>query len=237
MLIISPFKDYYDVGLAFGVDQKQVYRRMPEAVRYEAPGACLASSVAKSVKANGLTLKRTSPDGSYGVVVGFCGRVFVGVALTSTDRLSSRVSRDPLDPSVQNFDNLSIYLSEHQVQMDADRVEGPLKAQAIHFLERHGGPRKDWSGPIYYFGEYADEALFKAMGVPIFALVGNRLVKNPKVSQTGLPYFINGIEAFASLSMFLPKLSPPESPEPRTDVEVAHSKGFDKNSFRRGKNV
>lgn len=222
MLIISKFKDYYDHGVAFGVDKKVVYTRHTEKVEYREVRPFMKDVLSKCPKHLYQSNSRNSLDKVPQIfVVGFCGNIYVGMVMYL--RKNSGVI-GYLPEYVPTY----CYSEEDVAEFYAKHHPGvtPPNFEKRRFRD------------ATCYTSYPYQKPFDTLGCPAFVYADGDLLTNPKLSDYRFHRKVAPMDAFQELSMYLPGvLLNTEDPAgaPLTDAGKALSKGFDKHSFRKRK--
>lgn len=220
MLINSKFRDYYDSCLGFGIDKTVVYNRAIEKIpsgKILEPNSTY-NKVLSAFKDWGPEIShrrgvRGTPCNFDIVGIGFCGHLF------------KAVSEGVLAPA----DTSGYYKSGTHYSIDSMSEE----------LRRC---RVGWMSNLTV-GDYFQEILtrenvdpFLILNAPTFIITDSWIVINPYLTHLNFGKIRGGVDAFQELSAFISGVlgASRAEPLPITDELRAHSKGFDKNSFRKG---
>lgn len=253
MIIKSPFKDYYDNCVGYGIDKAVVFERETEVLnphncrRGHSPlgdAALDIAAVCESLLENMVDLR----SGYFSpFVVGFCGRLYVGLkSYMSNDSyvrlqgvipsrvMISEANRIPTQPRYQ-WTEKDFTAEEFHQQWDGRGY--------ISLIARSGAKTlSEWFERNAHQLEVEREALFFKHNLVSFVYErklhfrGVNVEINPILNNFNFQRRVDGITAFQEISMHVASLHSANirQPEPITDEMRAMSKGFDKNSFRKG---
>ncbi len=256
MRIQSKFKDYYDAGMAHGLDEALTFRRFPREIKATLP----------------YTNQRRYGDGgsllaSYHLI-GFCGRMYPAVVINLPNSIGMLFKEDRATRKVcYKVEDIDVWVKEHFDDSTFNEyMSGEVPANYNRRLWR-GPPRCDFYGqatgailrrnfrnPIGFFTRAETERdryrdLFEKEYTPIIVPGEPREVKT-KYGWGGWerPWIANGslkeweffrvfdpFMAFQEISQFMGSLAEPRKPMPHIDDEtMAEIKGFNKKtSFRK----
>lgn len=215
MLIVSKFRDYYDSGLAYGVDKKVVYARNQE-VNYDMDyiGKVYETLAGASrwrgpySRVRSFSFTGSNPYRLTSVtegILGFCGKlysVYRVVFLHKPEEFWVTPKQFPL----HEFEPKGLFNRRYR-DRSAEALIGSL------FLKKE------------------NLEIFEKLGVPVFLWEVDRVTLNPNLSELRFGKVIPPEMAFQELSMWLSKEK--EVPNNTPDKYLALSKGFDKHSFRK----
>lgn len=227
MRIISPFKDYYDSALAYGMDPAVVYRRecserpVPEAWRN-------AIDELLDHHPDGLWDPYFQPQARLALVVvgNKARRIWLSDTPTPEELSSNRGKSLALD-TAEARDSLrseareifgATYLKEHLA--DLDRFVSEM-AQPVEV-------------PPSWMVELAAPAYMIPWGVKRGDR-SHRAILNPRLASLGMEKHLDPFTAMQEISMVLGQRLAAEDHAPRTvgdDRDIARAKGFDDQSFR-----
>lgn len=240
MKIISKFKDYYDIGLAYGTDPKCIYKRETVEINWEGLVPSNNQFRTGDVKNNPDWFKELlshevlsrrksiwwSPDeakNSYVRVLLFCGKVYVSVM--AYDRSKKEWRRFWSPESLRSAD-----------------IERESERSSFGFMYRARGP--EYVDKLFRIGElftkdFVDKIL-RESGSPIVELRGSNsgsdvsAVVNPNLSLIGFQSVVDPYTAFQEVSMYMTNvIGIPENPMVEVDNDSKVAKhGYNKQSFR-----
>lgn len=236
MRIISPFRDYYDSALSYGIDPTLVYVRKTDEYRRELPFEFQKTY-------NHLANRHHQNDDPFYelITIGFCGKI---IQLFKTSRATPK--KDIYGQIIR--EDVFFYgdnaLEELYEFLERDDYQQP----AIKKKYNRWGWRTDRED--FEANKALNlEKIFVDFNVPIFMIDGNRsynndagyknhttgLILNPCLKDYRFFTQYNAYQAFQEISMFVGGVLP--RPEPDT-VEVSEAckvkmKGMDSWSFRK----
>jgi hypothetical protein len=213
MKIITDFKDFYDYGMAFGVDEGLVYERFQ---------------------------KKTYPpkhiENRSGGIIGFCGEFYELIKVYANEDKRPWGSRNF---SLDNKEKVEEYIADGWVpatevmsQYDDTELEYQYFIRKLDLDTIEWG--HSWYKKDYSFWKNWVKGLFDEHKVPSFFVGYDReyeTILNPCLKDYGLQKLMDPVEAFQKVSTFLPGLQPTEDFE-MSDEQLGKSKGFDEYSFR-----
>ena len=242
MKLISKFSDYYDSFASFGFDPKVVFARKNEKfsflyrdfdqAMYDIAQKIKSSfsisyMLNRSVKFGGIL----DGDGFRIGYVGFCGHIYPFLYASEV--------KSVLDGSERGFvptyttSSGTEYVKRHFLFSEAD---------VLKFLNFPEGHPKHKELRLLKLNEFfvQKEMLepFLKLNCPVFAYVDRLFEINPKLVDYSFARVKDGVQAFQEISAFISGVLNTQDQMPPiaiTDVDRAHSKGFDKMSFRREK--
>jgi hypothetical protein len=236
MLITSKFRDFYDNCAAYGVDTQVRYNREEEKVRMTpySPGKRMDNpSPVHQMVINACdgwgrrltgdfadTIARRDP---YDVVVfGFCGVLHRVVLFRETKPTNLSVM---LHSSI--FDKKSYVAAFDKTALPADWYGQYRNWRTERTLF------EDFETPV--FRENVE--VFTALNVPMFIAFDNTLITNPCLKEWGLTKFKDGVSVFQEISAFISGTlnTANQMKHTASDQELIQAHGFDKHSFRKGK--
>jgi hypothetical protein len=210
MKIISDYKDFYDYGMVYGVDEHLVYERFQKTLP--------------------VPKKHTT---KHGGILGFCDKFF---EVRYLENIHHSWVKKPfeyyesyLEYAIEDgFTETSQVVSKY----DKDYIQGvywikPLDT-IINKVWYHSYRNYDYT----HWNNWLQDT-FMREGVPSFFvnMDASEVTLNPNLKDIGLHKLMDAVEAFQLLSTFLPGLQPTEDFE-MTDEQLGKSKGFDEYSFR-----
>lgn len=220
MRIISPFHDYYDIGMGLGHDEHTVYVRTPveveilrgrRKVRTDTP----EEKVVKDLVA-GLPQTSNFTSSSSAIVIGFCGKFYPSLVFY------------PINSGAKPVYCYS--LEEVDKYMQGRRKP----EQALYFNMRIYGYRYTIKRMFDRYAEVDMLEPFIANRSPVIVLKDNKAIWNARLRDYHFERVIDPYQAFQKIDMFLGNLATPEKPiPPRTDKQKVQSHGMDEWSFRK----
>lgn len=222
MLLIKKFNDYYDMGLSYGIDNKIVYRRIPEtyfAHQIEDPASPEYVREIKRI----IQLAKGNESLNYPYflrnlcMIGFCGVVYAAPII---DLKKGLYLSDPDGSKV-------FWLKEDLPDLSKTDFYNHFTPYMIERIEK-------WieKNPLTTNVDFTDKLI--ELGIVSFSYMGGILTINPKLRDLDFHRVIDPLSAFQKISMFISGL--PEKPEPVTtvgsDKDIRDSKGFDNASFK-----
>lgn len=212
MKIITDFKDFYDYGMAFGVDEGIVYERFQKTIY---PPKNL-----------------TNRNGS---ILGFCGEYWE-VTIFYNEPKSYRRNSLKDKKKVKNY--LEDGWVAATVVMDRvfkDKIDYQYFIRPLDLMNKEWNyGYGSWNRKNYTPWKNWVRSIFTEHNVPSFYIDGIEDYKttlNPVTMDYGLQKMLDPVEAFQKLSTFIPSLKPEDTFE-MTDEQKGRSKGFDEFSFR-----
>jgi len=231
MILNSKFHDYYDNCLGFGRDKKVVYDRETKVFTNREEGSRRVVST-KEINVALAACNGWGPDihqtsgmvprdvdvRRFVVVIGFCGILYKVL-------LTCRYGRSGIIDGKYDAGGWT-----HELMFTA-----------------HQMPEHVRNGAAYYYskltlGDEFKQALtrenndpFIEYDAPVFLAYANYVIVNPNLKEYGFHHFKDGTTAFQEISAYIAGTlsSAKQMQVPVDDVNMAHSKGFDKHSFRR----
>lgn len=232
MRINSPFRDYYDSSVGFGIDNTVVFNRTRRDLDFYAKQGADAQVVSDIEKAlrrfedlKGDITRRSSKVCS--IYIGFCGKVYQGL-LTYID---------PKTGNLHGSQYRDLVMTEALMWRLKDVPEPLLEIELVLRSLRDGSLKtiKDWFDDKH-IRCFEDVDLFTKHQMVTFIYSPGRAIINPCLKDFEFQRLVGAVEAFQEVSMFISGvLGAPSSPmiELRDkDRIVAH--GFDEHSFRQG---
>lgn len=231
MRIISPFHDYYDSAMAFGQDLGVVYARKEDPVQYASSNKVPADLAFMlpcrpdvEHRLSFATAYWDSTGGLFPLTVAFCGRLYRGVRVVTTDG-EQQVFYDK--PSLVNY------------------LEQGKHAKLLACLEPEARRRPSWykkMGAAEFFskqGDASNSAYFLENRLPVLAWTPGipgraSLARNIKLADFQFYRVFDAYTAYQELDMFISGVLAPESrPMSKISDKVkAQQHGFDCHSFR-----
>lgn len=229
MKIISKFKDYYDGGAVYGVDEKSVYVRET-----------------KIVELSNLKIRCNKFE-----IVGFCGEIY----LAKFNRWRRKKLRDGGHEYCEFDPKKDSYWCEESLKWDIDERNGEFLLKKDDALSLRFFNEDDVYNDLLNSKELKD--LFKKHATPIFHIPyiysdpfykrdpyyktsrwGNnvKVVINPCLKNIGFQTIKDTVQTFQEIYMYLNSVkeagAKSESTAGNNEV-VGNSKGFDRWSFRK----
>lgn len=220
MRIISKFQDYYDAGLAYGVDPDLVYVREQDTIDRKADTSnenCRDRKLNSRWSPFRYKFRADDPDREYehrNVFLSFCGKRYYGIEIESRLRHETMRRLNTWDPNTQR-----VYC---WTAAEADEWSEASKLMDHVDDADAWGPKEDHWANLEY-------------GTPIVLEYPDwrwiRVVKNPCLKDLGFSRVVDPYTAFQEISMYLAgPLSgwedPDLNPEP-TGAEKMANKGMD----------
>lgn len=227
MLITSKFRDFYDNCAAYGVDTQVRYNREEESFRYytysEDKKVHLSPSPLCAAVLNACTgwgpdlgLTRQGRDnGPEIVVLGFCGKLYKCALET-----------------LWTYKPGALRSYEHALYMTKEAMPETW-VQKFH----------NWRSNKYLVDEFKDPLekddvdIFTLLNAPVFIAYGGRVVVNPNLQDLGFQKHKDGVSVFQEISAFISGTlnTANQMKHTASDQELIQAHGFDKHSFRKGK--
>jgi len=242
MRIVSSFKDYYDIGLTYGIDPKCVYVREtrelenPRPDHNKAPTSDQLALIPLLIKGNSVPY-----DGGSGIdggIVAFCGHVYPfwshgEIVAFSLPKLADLVNKDPTVPLEDKKRIVSV-------------VQFVLDPKIRHTI-RHSGRFYAYGISHYSFKKWQQEfkpeiedEVFRYFNTPIMLVEHNsnhqpKVTINPRLNKLGFASVIDPYKAFQELSMYIGNnlVNQKDPNPPISDILKAETHGFNKWSFRK----
>lgn len=238
MRIISPFQDYYDSALSYGIDPTLVYVRKTDEYRRELPFEFEKTYNHLS------NCYHQNDDPRYELItIGFCGKI-IPVFQTSKPTKKKDIGGNIIREKVFFYGDNALEELYEFLERDDCTQPGMKKKYSFNRWGRKTDREKFEENKSLNL-----EKLFIDFNVPIFIIDGNRSCNNSKGYKTHTTGLIlnpclkdyrffkqyPSYQAFQEISMFVGGVLP--RPEKDT-VEVSeackvHSKGMDSWSFRK----
>ena len=233
--IISPFHDYYDVGLSLGTDQTLQYIRTPiETNEYKFPSASWRSH-------SGIKHDKGFKE-IITHIVGFCGKIYPILEITAlNDKKTFCITLQDVSKFVEaNY-------REKEIDDYYHRNEGGYKGWGLRHWDYN--QRECF---IKLFFEHCEKynneevkfvkELFREHRCPVFVATDTGDINTRKTVYNGclknvqfFRYF-DPYTAFQEIYMWISNQAVPFKPIPEiSDKVMAEAKGFDKYSFRKDK--
>jgi hypothetical protein len=236
MLINSKFRDFYDNCAGYGVDTSVRYNREEEKVR-----------MLPYYRAS----RKDEVDQTYKNLLAACdgwGRALTGEFADTVSR------RDPYTVGVFGFCGV---LHRVVVYRERKQTESSVKYNSSFFdtetyrtaFSKHEMPQewegkhRNWRTERTLFEDFEvptsreNVEVFTELGIPMFIVFDNTLVKNPNLKEWGLTKFKDGVTVFQEISSFISGTlaTANQMKHVASDQELIQAHGFDKHSFRKGK--
>ncbi|MHD0644726.1 hypothetical protein ACYPKM_03765 [Pseudomonas aeruginosa] len=231
MLLQSKFRDYYDQNIGWGVDKAVVYRRetvvlargarLPLAEHRVRDALCgVAHKACQGVA-------RLSSNLFDEMVIGFCGKLYVGL------EVDTRHIRNDA-PTAAPGDAKAYWCRKDFSEKDLTKRRSAFKHRFFDNVE-DCSTIEDWLKHNETRRVSENREVFIDVGVPVFAVTREAVILNPCLKDFGFQRMVGSAEAFQEISMMVGGVLNAPKPIPHTSDDVmARAKGFDKNSFRKG---
>lgn len=218
MKIITDFKDYYDYGMAFGIDEGIVYERFKKTIHPP---------------------KHIEPK--HGGILGFCDQFWEVVEEPLED--SGRYSyRDYYGGKLKPYKERSEELAEDGwfegspvfEKYDKNKIKCYYWLRPVENINTMEWVKNSWRQLNYTHWNNWLKSIFIEHSVPSFYVDVSdsfETTLNPVLVDYGLQKLLDPVQAFQELSTFIPSLVPVDDFK-MTDEEKGRSKGFDEYSFR-----
>jgi len=239
MKIISKFSDYYDIGLAYGIDKKLWFKRNTQCINYVGEGT--REPVFIKYNKNGSNFRMTFLFN----LIGFCGNIypFVEVLVDEVIKKNKNISYSNISKdiyySLEEIDNF--------IQEDLKLIR---EKNEFQFFRYYVWNKIDFDKLIknFFSKKYTSQKLlFKKEKVPYFIIKQNLVIDSRKKETYGyslklLPILksykfvkvFSPMKAFQEISMYLGALDLEEDNTIKIeDKYLAKSKGFDCYSFKK----
>ncbi len=227
MKIISKFQDYYDVGLAYGIDEKLRFERVTRVVQEDCLwGEPLSCSVFKNQKRVKVWF--------FFDAIGFCGEIypFIKVEIEGSER----------EEYFYDLESFEIYLKEHISSTEKIMLEN-IGYKFGLFGKKHSitNIAKEYFSEKFW--EY--KKIFELYDVAYFVVESSKCIKNdtlkemiktilyPQLKKYRFSKVLSAMEAFEKLSMYLGAKQAEKEIEKIDDKYLAKGKGFDCYSFKK----
>ncbi len=216
MKIISDFKDYYDHGAAYGIDENLVYNRFSKIIHPP---------------------KRIKDRGHK--IIGFCDE-FWEVTKIHYEYYGRNMYRRSKNTKFE--DDVKKHVEKGWIEGTIVYEKYPVSNPKIDFqymLRKVDLTNKIWSQYAWFNKNWTHwnnwlKSVFTEYQVPIFYFTDNRsqdVILNPNLTDLGLQKVMDSVEAFQKLSTYIPSLRPKDDFQ-MTNEQLGKSKGFDNYSFR-----
>lgn len=235
MRIISKFKDYYDSSIGYGIDPGIVYKRVDQAYqlahlpRHEA-------QIVKDVRAAILTPDRIAGELFDHVYVGFCGKIYGGLAY----HVGAEGPNVPVSKRTYWDGHFRHYETSWQFAWAERDVDPEELVKERRLPGRYGFKQcetmQEWFTRNRHLRVQSNTDIFTKYGIVSFILHNGQLITDGVLSSVRFQRVLDNFTAFQEISMFISGVLgtfDEVAPEPITDELRAHTKGFDKRSFRR----
>lgn len=237
MIINSPFRDYYDHCIGYGIDKGIVFNREQPVVIYH-PGRSSAGRSALDDAAADITalyarirdqIPMLVSDSHSTALVGFCGKVHLGVTrhVKNGKPMTAReYANGEGDPECRWSES-----EFSEVELNQEIV-----TDRWWLLKSNPKTLGEWFSRTEDHRVHEDIELFVKHNLVSFYMDSYRLILNPVLKDLNFQKVVDGVSAFQEIAMHVSGVlkQPEMKAEPISDVLRASSKGFDKNSFRRG---
>ncbi len=238
MRIISPFKDYYDIGQSMGVDTSLVYDRVSKVV---VPNNIYYESTLGDSR---LELHHYEEDSIEvrGELLGFCGKAYPSISFGEGEELQRFFQAEPLkkvfDEILNTCPRNGYWMKMRHGPGDYFKIEGqksPGYSLDLKRLEGFFDPQR------FQNSEFKES--FHRCSAPVFWIGWNENAKkevfevNPFLKPFRFFELVDSYTAFQEISMFLGGvLSSAENKMIVLDDEMKlYKHGFDEKSFKKSK--
>ncbi|CAB4196666.1 hypothetical protein UFOVP1290_186 [uncultured Caudovirales phage] len=225
MRIISSFFDYYDKGLAFGIDPNLVYVRETKILKagYGEPGA--NNSLVGMLRSIALSEKNHRLSHA---VIGFCGKAYPMFRVSfGNKKTKNYYSFD----SIQNDLDNGIFVDKY-----------PYTSYELHNVMQKTVDRQYAKYDRLQLGcKDITDKIFREYKAPVLLAdyegYSPRFTINPRLNEYNFITQVDPIAAFQELAMFVGNnLVDQKDPNPKLSDDIKRDiHGFDKFSFRKGK--
>lgn len=241
MLIVSKEHDYYDTSHDGFIDKSIVYQRKPvqtkdflkERLDYYRTGTKgkKINIEFPYVGGNLRALKFTENKDLF--IVGFCGKLYVGLHHTKYDNMKCE---DIIDRYIYDMDEMISCLGlkpDKKTKWSSKWLFGGGYTQFVDFYNKYNEKEYfqfflDWKVPIFYIG--SDRKV-----VIDFDGGGRKIILNPTLKEVEFFKVFDAKSAFLAIQTFISNIltNPEKEPEIPNKVKI-ESHGFDfKHSFRK----
>jgi len=224
MLIVSPYRDFYDHILAFGVDKTIVYQRKESEISIEVDGDF------PSLNGSGFLTRLYGYDYAFRVI-GFCGKLYPFITVVQQDRRNNDESTNKKCFYLYSVEDVKKFLLKFNIK--------EKKEDRGYFRHTHYGLRNP-DELVNFFKEDAFRSLltiFSKHNVPVFVLFDikgymDRTAKvnlNPRLKSYDFVKAKDPISAFQELMNYISGvLGVPNRPMVKlSDKELAKKRGHD----------
>lgn len=232
MLITSKFRDFYDNCAAYGVDTKVVYHRVTEEVR----------------NPRGVPGKIPDPDPQVRAVEEACRGWGPRLGERWDWESGTRRGRLFVDVMVLGIaGNLYKFVTWNQEKTREDSLYLGRERKSV-FVKESFPPEligkftsfRDMVPLADYFEELQtrnNPDIFVELNCPIFISDGDMVIKNPELKGWGITHLKDGVTIFQEISAFISGTlaTAKQMKHTASDQELIQAHGFDKHSFRKGK--
>jgi len=258
MRIISSFYDYYDKGVAYGIDPKQIYARETKEIVYE------HNDHGNNEVNNELFLaaKNMPKFSDYNCgVIGFCGKIYPWYTISVSSLFGTFYHKTYYSIIAMQKDILGETFKERVLNFLWDGKSIPGKKGIISDIEKlqnefttflNGKVKHYWHwtkvSPKHFDKEYVGkeigDSLFIKYNSPILLVYGigfsnceRTIYINPKLYEFTFITQFDPIAAFQEISMYIGNnMAKQADPNDKfTDNEKRDQAGFDNWSFRKHK--
>lgn len=243
MRIISKFHDYYDSAIGYGIDEAVTYvRKSVEFDRNEMRAGYepqTFKSIAAACEKVAKNVRRVRGQLFEHVYMGFCGKIYVGLQYAAKSDDLRKAVPTPYSPRY----NMPIGMGCDQTQLVQAWVEKDFpdeELDAVRGKESRWGygadTLREWFRVNRFNMVHENTDIFADNQCVSFVLSGRQLILEPRLADWRFQRRMDSFTAFQEISMFISGvLGSPDrcAPEPITDELRAHTKGFDKRSFRK----
>ncbi|PLY05069.1 MAG: hypothetical protein C0625_13620 [Arcobacter sp.] len=239
MKIISKFSDYYDIGLAYGIDEKLRFNRVEKEIKSN------IKIQTNSIKTNYIKDFKFFEIEFYFNFLGFCGKIypFIKIEIYKIKKENKQYSKK--------------LIFEEFCFTQKSIIDSLLKHLNMNQIEQLQKYRWDKSKFIYKIFEEFKEIEYKGLfdlfnlhKIPYFVAeqyyqkierkqyksfeLKFRYISNPILKNYKFIQIKNPMEAFQEISMYLGEINHMENETIKIeDKYLLQSKGFDKFSFKK----
>lgn len=234
MMILSPFRDYYDSCASHGVDMTVQYRRDSRQFNLRAETGPDGATVKEFNQLFKIVNDRLPPlAGKISLVyVGFCGKIYVGLrprVVCST----GRIYRNTIYPGRPAPELVYQTMWEDR---DVHKEDLDSEFQEYRYFRNKGDKTiREWMAQkgLAPVGEWLD--LFQRQRAVAFVAYDQTLIIDPCLQDFKFQRVVGGVDAFQQIEMFISGvLGMTASPMIElTDKDRIQAHGFDERSFRR----
>lgn len=233
MRIISKFHDYYDAALGYGVDNSCVYIRKTEElkgkynVNDQDPRRIL---ILQAIEDAFQKLNGRLPERFRYVAVGFCGKIYIGLAYDCMDDNSKMPAENPRDWRKTYPTNFAWALDD----IDATWHDKPLRERS-YFGGYYANDLRDWfkRNENNLVHECVD--LFAENHIVCFGYDRNDVFIDPRLTDYKFQRRLDAFTTFQEINMFVAGVlaQTDNVPDLTTDADRIVAKGFNERSFRK----
>lgn len=235
MKIISKHKDYYDNGMMYGIDEKNVFVRTidPDTSKTHFVDADKFKSL--PVSSRDYIGDNRDEDLYFPFLLFFCGKVYIGYKFIHNNLIVKNGNRS------YNVNSMKIdYFYGDEI---ITNIYPKYKNKKYFWDERRWDNLRDLIKTLH--GKtFEGEDLFIKYNTPYFVLTDfhrtfvnsikftTKVNLNISLKEFGFNQEKNAVEAFQEIEMFMSFLKERDSISEMTDKQKIHSHGLDETSFR-----